>query len=62
MSARMKESKAKQEEDYLDSAIDTLDFHTHMQGKKSVEHNFIESANAKIALLKRYGERDRGNS
>lgn len=50
----MKESKAKQQDLYLNSALETLDFDTHMRGKKMVEHDFIEAANAKLALLKKY--------
>ena len=35
--------------------METLDFDSHMKGKKKVEHDFMESANAKIALLKKFG-------
>lgn len=54
MEALMKESKAKQQDLYLNSAMETLDFDSHMKGKKMVEHDFIEAANAKLALLKKY--------
>lgn len=50
----MIESKAKQQDLYLNSALETLDFDSHMKGKKMVEHDFIEAANAKLALLKKY--------
>jgi glycyl-tRNA synthetase alpha subunit len=40
MQAMMKESKAKQQDLYLDSAME-LDFDSHMRGKKMVEHDFI---------------------
>lgn len=50
----MMESKAKQQDLYLNSALETLDFDSHMKGKKMVEHDFIEAANAKLALLKKY--------
>lgn len=53
MQAMMKESKAKQQDLYLDSAME-LDFDSHMRGKKMVEHDFIEAANAKLAILKKY--------
>lgn len=32
----------------------TLDFDSHMSGKKMVEHDFIESAKAKIAIIKKF--------
>lgn len=50
----MKQAKAKQQDVYLNSALQTLDFDTHMKGKKMVEHDFIEAANAKLAILKKY--------
>ena len=54
MQAKIKEAKARQQDLYLDSAIATLDFDSHMSGKKMVEHDFIEAANAKLAILKKY--------
>lgn len=52
--AMKKETKAKQQDLYLDSAIETLDFDSHMSGKKKVEHDFIESAKAKMAIIKKF--------
>ena len=31
-----------------------LDFNDHMKGKKTIEHDFIESAKAKMAILKKF--------
>jgi len=49
-----KEDKAKKQELYLNSAVETLDFDSHMSGKKMVEHDFMESAKAKMAILRKF--------
>ena len=54
MEAARREAKAKDREKYLDSAVETIDIDTHMKGKGDVEQGYIESAEAKIALLKKY--------
>lgn len=54
MEAMRKEDKARKQEVYLDSAVETLDFNAHMKGKQEVEHDFLESAKAKMAILRRF--------
>lgn len=56
MEAARREARAKEREKYLNSALETVDIDAHMQGKGEVEKGYIESADAKIALLKKYKE------
>lgn len=34
--------------------MDIMDFDTHMKGKSAVENDYLESARAKIAILKKF--------
>lgn len=50
----MRENKAKQKDLYLSSAIQTMDFDTHMKGKSSAENDYLEAARAKMAILRKF--------
>ncbi len=54
MISNQKEHRAKQREKYLNSSIESVDIHSHMQGKLLVEQDYLEAAKAKMAILKKY--------
>jgi hypothetical protein len=41
MEAQRKEEQARKKEQYLNSAMESMDIHSHMQGKSMVEQNYI---------------------
>ena len=42
--------------------METLDFDSHMSGKKEVEHEFMEAAKAKMAILKKFQDQGDGSA
>lgn len=56
MEALKKEEQAKKKQQYLNSAMESIDIHSHMKGKSMVEQNYIQSVKAKMALLKKYSQ------